>query len=142
MPDYRLRVEAEYEAIENSLSTLPSAPLSTVSALELAGVGALLHNSYNGIENVLKQVFHAKGYSIPQGESWHRDLLVMSVETGILSSDLQDRLKPYLAFRHFFGHGYAVTLFPDRMEPLAREAPSIVRLFRSEIEKVVSSLNS
>lgn len=35
MPDYRLRIEAEYEAIDNSLSTLPSLPLSTPTILEL-----------------------------------------------------------------------------------------------------------
>ena len=41
MPDYRLRVEAEYEAIESSLSTLPAEALSTLSPLELAGVGVV-----------------------------------------------------------------------------------------------------
>jgi hypothetical protein len=40
MPDYRLRIEAEYEAIESALSTLPDHPLSTLSKLELAGVVA------------------------------------------------------------------------------------------------------
>lgn len=137
MPDYRLRVEAEYEAIESSLSTLPHSPLSTLSMLELAGVGALLHNFYNGIENVLKQVFQCRGLSIPQGESWHRDFLVAAVEQNILSASLRDGLKPYLAFRHYFGHGYAVNLLPERMEPLVRDADSVFGKFKDEIGKTI-----
>ena len=135
MPDYRLRIEAEYEAIETSVSALPSVPLSTLSILELAGVGALLHNFYNGVENILKQVFQSKSLPIPQGESWHRDLLLTATEKGILSAGLLNDLKRYLAFRHFFGHGYALNLSPEPMEPLVRDAESIFKRFKDEIEK-------
>jgi hypothetical protein len=132
MPDYRLRIEAEYEAIESALSALPDRPLSTLSRLELAGVAALLHNFYNGIENVLKHVFQSKVLPVPQGESWHRDLLIAAGEKGILSSRLLDDLKRYLAFRHFFGHGYALNLFPGRMEPLVRNAEPVFTKFKGE----------
>ncbi len=138
MPDYRLRIEAEYEAIETSLSALPSRPLSTLSHLELAGVGALLHNFYNGIENILKQAFQSRAFPIPQGESWHRDLLLSAVEREILSASLLDDLKRYLAFRHFFGHGYALNLSPEPMEPLVRDAESVFKRFRDEIKNVLT----
>jgi hypothetical protein len=137
MPDYRLRIEAEYEAIRNLLSALPNCPLSALSTLELAGAGALLYNFYNGIENVLKQVFQMKVLVVPQGESWHRDLLVTAGEKGILSAQLLNSLKRYLAFRHFFGHGYALNLFPERMQPLLDDAQSVFDQFKADIEKTM-----
>lgn len=35
MPDYRLRIEAEYEAMQKALSALPERPLATLSKLDL-----------------------------------------------------------------------------------------------------------
>jgi hypothetical protein len=137
MLDYRLRIEAEYEAIENTLSALPNRPLSTLSQLELAGVAALLHNFYNGIENIIKQVFLGKSFSIPQGESWHRDLLLTAADKNIISDLLLNNLKQYLAFRHYFSHAYALELFPERMEPLVRDVLAVFNEFKQQIDKVI-----
>jgi len=134
MPEYRLRIEAEYEAIEGTLSALPDRPLPTLSKLEIAGVAALLHNFYNGIENVLKQVFQAKSFSIPEGESWHRDLLLAAAGKRILSAPRMNDLKRYLAFRHYFSHAYALDLFPQRMEPLVKDAEAVFTAFKREID--------
>ena len=137
MPNYRLRIEAEYEAIENTLSALPDRPLSTLSQLELAGVAALLHNFYNGIENIVKQVFQEKSFPIPQGESWHRDLLLSAAEKNIISDLLLNNLKQYLAFRHYFSHAYALELFPERMEPLVKDAIALFNEFTQQIDTII-----
>jgi uncharacterized protein YutE (UPF0331/DUF86 family) len=134
--DYRLRVEAEYQAIEDTLGALPKRPLSELSPLEIAGTAALLHNFYNGVENVLKQVFQAKSLLIPRGETWHRDLLLSAAREGVISERLLNDLKRYLAFRHYFSHAYALDLFPERMEPLVREAVSLFNEFKHRIEDI------
>jgi len=134
MPDYRLRIEAEYEAIEHTLSALPKRLLSELSALELAGVATLLHNFYNGIENVLKQVFKAKSLPIPMGSSWHRDLLIKAAEQNIISNELLKELSRFLAFRHFFSHAYTFDLSPARMAPLTEKVIEIFHLFKNEID--------
>lgn len=136
MPDFRQRIEAEYEAVERTLLALPAGLLSELSELELAGVAALLHNFYNGLENILKQVCKAGNVAIPSGASWHRDLLLTSSETGFISADVVSNLSQYLAFRHFFSHAYALDLYPDRMQPLVQRAAKVFKDFREEVDRL------
>lgn len=134
MANCRTKVFAEFEAIESTIKELPKPPFCELSTLELAGVAALLHNFYNGIENILKQLFSDCGFDIPQGSAWHRDLLIASTDHKLISQAVAAELKQYLAFRHFFSHAYALELYPDRLEPLAIYIPTVFSSFKNEIK--------
>jgi len=60
------QVEAEFENIERVVAELPGSNLlANLSSLELAGVAALIHNFYNGIENILKHIVISCGKEVP-----------------------------------------------------------------------------
>ena len=80
----------------------------------------------------------AKGINIPEGQSWHRDLLLKAIENKIISKSLGDDLKRFLAFRHFFSHAYSLDLLPEKMEPLVADARKIFAKLRKEIGKLTS----
>lgn len=135
------RVKAEHQNIEKTLSALPnSSDLREANHLEVAGVAALLHNFYNGVENILKQIVTEDGDGIYlAGESWHRELLQAAVEMQILSQETESELRAYLAFRHFFVHSYALTLDEERLRPLVDNANKVYQRFLEEALQSVQS---
>jgi len=137
MADYKERIEVEYEAIERTLACLPKKPLSQLSDLELAGVATLLQNFYNGIENVLKQILQKQSIQLPEGPSWHQNLLQITKKKQIISEPLADKLKEYLGFRHFISHGYTFNLNPQKLENLTVDISKIFEDFKSEINKII-----
>ena len=137
MADYKKRVEAEYEAIEKTLAALPQKPLSQLSELEVAGISTLLNNFYNGIENILKQIFQKQSIALPEGPSWHQNLITSAVKENILSESLALEIKGYLGFRHFASHGYAFNLNSDRLEKLTSNILPVFEKFKDEINKIL-----
>jgi hypothetical protein len=96
------QVEAAFENIERTLAEVPDhESLPNLSNLELAGLAALIHNFYNGIENILKQLVTAAGEKLPDGSSWHQDLINTAMSNDIISESTAKKLRQYLAFRHF-----------------------------------------
>jgi uncharacterized protein YutE (UPF0331/DUF86 family) len=88
------------------------------------------------IENILKQAVRKKGSKLPQGNTWHRDLVKLALTQGIISKKTSEALKGYLAFRHFFSHAYAIELDPARIAPLVEGANSVFKSLQHDIEKM------
>ncbi len=118
MPRIEQKVAAEFENIDGALLLIPK-DVQKLSALELAGLGAVLHSIYNGIENILKQVLREQKFELPASSPfWHRDLLDLAFNAGVINRAVFERTKEYMAFRHFFTHAYALNIKPERMIPL------------------------
>lgn len=136
MADLKERVLAELENIDKIIAELRRCgDLTRLSIMELAGVGAFLHNFYNGIENIIKQVFIAEGKPLPSGVYWHRDLLDAAEEYTILSKITKSRLGPFLAFRHFFVHAYSLNLRSELMHPLLKSLQAVYNDFRTDLQR-------
>jgi len=78
--------------------------------------------------------------TIPSGSSWHKDLLNLSEENNIISSQTKQNLIEYLAFRHFFSHSYALDLYPTKMEPLVENIYENYRYFKSDINRNIQNI--
>ena len=136
MVDITRQVAAEKENVEKALSNLRDAMgRREKSVVELAAIATFLHNIYNGIENILKQVLRAKGTEIPKSDTWHKDLLNLSVSLGIIPEKLSDDLYEYLTFRHFFVHAYGFMLEEAHLENLANNITNVWLQFLSVINK-------
>jgi len=134
------KIEAEYENIDKLISELPEKDkLPFLQFLELAGVATLLHNFYNGIENILKLSLKEKNVPLPEGESWHKDLLMLAVDNEIISEKTMMKLGEYLAFRHFFSHAYALDLYADKLEPLVEKIKEVYSDFKKDISKFLKN---
>ncbi len=108
------------------------------SVAELAGIGAFLNNFYTGVENILKQIFAEKKITIPGSGSWHKELLEQAVENQIITEDTKSKLDKFLAFRHFFVHGYSFMIDEEEIKPLADLAPEVFSNFKTEIQQHLS----
>ena len=141
MADLRTKVNVELEnifTVLDELQKIKDKPNKTI--VELAGIGTFLHNFYAGIENILKQILSDKGISIPQSDSWHRDLLIMASEHRIISENTREELAKYLAFRHFFMHAYSFLLDERELKVLVDRIFETNRKFKKEIDIYISNI--
>ncbi|MBN2546036.1 MAG: hypothetical protein JXB50_09585 [Spirochaetes bacterium] len=98
-------------------------------------MGALLHNFYSGIENIIKQIFNEYHFAIPDDQSWHKTLLSEAVNNEIITDKVKYNLEKYLTFRHFFIHSYSLMLKENLIKPLINNVFETYECFKKDIKK-------
>jgi uncharacterized protein YutE (UPF0331/DUF86 family) len=135
MADIIDKLLAEAEQVEDTIRVLTRiAVISETTPLERAGIAALLHNFYNGIENILKQILADKNIPLPNSSAWHKELLELAEKSSIIKCETRLKLGPYLAFRHYFIHGYSIDIKIERIVPLINDVTDVWARFKSEIK--------
>ncbi|VVB86033.1 Uncharacterised protein [uncultured archaeon] len=135
MDELTEQILAEKENVDIALHNLKTAMArNEKTVIELAAIATFLHNIYNGIENILKQILLSRDIEVPKSGTWHKDLLNKSLSSGIISEESSNKLYKYLTFRHFFVHAYGFMLDEKELERLANDIPDIWKQFLLDIE--------
>lgn len=142
----RLIKEIEFELAELEKIVLESAKLSLrfnnspPDALETRGLGAILHDFYNGIENICKRIANEIDGGLPKGDDWHWRVLesmtldLPQVRPALFSARTLQNLDEYRRFRHIFRHMYGSHLDWERIKPLFDKLGSV---FEEESKEII-----
>ncbi|MCG2813482.1 MAG: hypothetical protein L6245_02260 [Thermodesulfovibrionales bacterium] len=108
-------------------------------------MGTYLMNFYNGIENILKQISRSYYLSVPKGNSWHKELLVLSSnppagKVQVFNQTIMERIVPYRNFRHRFVSGYGFQLKAEKMMALIDNAESLWGDVKRAVSKFLDKL--
>lgn len=138
------KVVIELNMLRELISTHePLFKLNTPNQIEISAVAAMLHSFYSGVENIFKLVAHEIDGNIPQGNTWHRDLLLqMSLSTplrrGFISQEMITMLLEYLNFRHVFRHAYTMQLKWGKMRNMVANLKTVFDKLEIEIKSFFS----
>jgi hypothetical protein len=92
--------------------------------LYLDSVALNLQSFYSGIEHLFELIARGIDQRVPDGDSWHLDLLkqmtkdLPDVRPAIISQKSAQQLDEYRRFRHLVRNIYTANLIPERMASL------------------------
>src|SRR5271157_2191478 len=147
--DISAQVAIEFRSIEETIRAiddiLKRASSGKVHPSDAAAGATYLSQCYNGIENILKRMVCFFEETLPDGPSWHADLLLMfydkrEVDTlvpRLLDEQLFLKLTSLRKFRHVVFHGYAIKFEWDSVKENLHAIAGTVQSFKKRLDKVI-----
>ena len=145
------RIVAELAKIERivghirvALQDIEDAPGRYRRSVEIE-IAKHLYDVYMGMETIFRQIAREVDEHMPQGETWHKDLLTQMTEPRaerppVISQKTAQRLEQFLGFRHVFAHLYSIELAYEQTEKNAKSIENLFQDVSEELETFMDSL--
>jgi hypothetical protein len=142
----KLKIQFEIEQIDKLIETyselLEKCGQNEPNKVEIAALGSVLHSFYNGLENIFSVIAKEVDTTLPQGISWHKDLLIQisnkaTSRNAVISEASREKLVNYLGFRHFYRHSYSFFLDWNDLRPLVKNLNSVWQEIRESLETFI-----
>lgn len=134
------RLAREMEELTNRFVNKPD-------FIETRAAGSILHDFYCGVEKIFERIaVHING-ELPKGGDWHAELLlhmahsIKGIRDAAISTDLLEKFKEYLRFRHLFRHIYGFELKWERFKDLSLSLSTILTELKHNLEEFKDTLN-
>ncbi len=112
----------------------------------LDSVALNLHGFYSAIERIFELIAQDIDGSIPEGGSWHHDLLIQMkteikrVRPAVISREVYQKLDEYRGFRHVVRNVYTFNRSHKRMEPLVDDINVLFSQIKEEFEHFIKMI--
>jgi len=80
-------------------------------------------------------VLNDRNINYASDASWHSNILQLSKDNGLITGDMETRLREFMGFRHYFRHSYGFMLDNDLLRPLYKNLSSLLAEFKDQIFK-------
>jgi len=117
-----------------------------VPPYDRGAIGYLLHNFYNGCENIFRRIAAFFENDIGAG-SWHADLLrrmrltIDGYRPAVIDDELYRLLEDFRGFRHVFRNAYSFELDWERERLVALRFERAASLLRAQVKAFLARLD-
>ena len=141
------RIREDLEVVDELWARLKDVKLGEESGEdELIIVGYRLHNLYNAVENIFRNIAQSFGNDIDGRGGWHAELLermrldLTPLRPAVIDKQTFGPLDELRRFRHLFRSLYSGELDSDRMALVLRKTRSLQELFPERMERFLDFL--
>jgi len=136
------QLEQVFASVSDKLDLAPE----QVSAYDRGAIGYLLHNFYNGCENIFRRI--AAFFENDIGpDTWHADLLrrmrleIQGYRPAVIDEQLYRLLDDFRGFRHVFRNAYSFELDWERERLVARRFDRAAGLMQDQVRAFLARLD-